>query len=247
MLCLSTLCRDRDAFAASSHDLSRCVRRFREHYFSTPVVVGRYYDPQTGQFLSVDPMVEQTRQAYLYSGDDPVNGIDPSGLVPSCQWWNIVCQVAALADSMSQGAWGWLQGDSAQQSCSGIGWQAATLCGVGSFLATGMTMLGGDGDAAGEEEILTRRIAGDGMIGERGIQVPSLEVGRGEGWRIDIENPAPGRRPGQMHLQDYSGHKYFFNFRTGNFEGLSVRQMKQFSRSANFRRAILKGLSHLGY
>ena len=42
-------------------------------------LIGRYYDPQTGQFLSVDPKVEQTKQAYLYVGDDPVNSTDPSG------------------------------------------------------------------------------------------------------------------------------------------------------------------------
>jgi hypothetical protein len=45
------------------------------------VVVGRYYDPQTGQFLSVDPELEQTQQAYAYTQDDPVNTVDPSGRV----------------------------------------------------------------------------------------------------------------------------------------------------------------------
>ena len=45
-------------------------------------LVGRYYDPQTGQFLSVDAMIEQTEQAYLYVGDDPVDGTDPTGLAP---------------------------------------------------------------------------------------------------------------------------------------------------------------------
>jgi len=43
-------------------------------------VVGRYYDPVTGQFLSVDPKVQQTLQAFLYAGDDPVDTNDPSGL-----------------------------------------------------------------------------------------------------------------------------------------------------------------------
>jgi len=43
-------------------------------------VVGRYYDPGTGQFLSVDPLVNETGQPYAYTGDDPVNGTDPLGL-----------------------------------------------------------------------------------------------------------------------------------------------------------------------
>ena len=46
----------------------------------TSSTVHRYYDPTTGQFLSVDPLVETTGQAYSYVGDDPVNTSDPLGL-----------------------------------------------------------------------------------------------------------------------------------------------------------------------
>ena len=43
-------------------------------------LVERYYDPATGQFLTVDPLVDETGQAYAYAGNDPVNGTDPNGL-----------------------------------------------------------------------------------------------------------------------------------------------------------------------
>ena len=43
--------------------------------------VHRYYDPTTGQFLTVDPLVSQTGQPFSYTNDDPVNGSDPSGLI----------------------------------------------------------------------------------------------------------------------------------------------------------------------
>ena len=43
-------------------------------------LVNRSLDPGTGQFLSVDPMVDATGQPYAYAGDDPVNGVDPDGL-----------------------------------------------------------------------------------------------------------------------------------------------------------------------
>jgi len=46
-------------------------------------LIGRYYDPATGQFLSVDPLVDETGQPYAYTGDDPVNAVDPTGLCSS--------------------------------------------------------------------------------------------------------------------------------------------------------------------
>jgi RHS repeat-associated protein len=41
----------------------------------------RYYDPATGQFLSRDPLAAITGSAYGYVFGDPLNGIDPSGMV----------------------------------------------------------------------------------------------------------------------------------------------------------------------
>ena len=41
--------------------------------------INRYYDPATGQFLSVDPAVAVTQAPYPYAGDDPVNASDPTG------------------------------------------------------------------------------------------------------------------------------------------------------------------------
>jgi RHS repeat-associated protein len=40
----------------------------------------RYYDPQTGQFISVDPDVSQTSQPYAYADGDPVSITDLNGL-----------------------------------------------------------------------------------------------------------------------------------------------------------------------
>jgi len=45
----------------------------------------------TGQFLSVDPEVQQTQQAYLYVGDDPVNGADPSGMADTGSHGYVQC------------------------------------------------------------------------------------------------------------------------------------------------------------
>jgi hypothetical protein len=43
-------------------------------------VVGRYYDPGTVQFLSVDPKVHETQQPYIYANDDPTGATDPLGM-----------------------------------------------------------------------------------------------------------------------------------------------------------------------
>jgi RHS repeat-associated protein len=43
----------------------------------------RTYDPTTGQFLSIDPMVETTRAPYTYASDNPFTDADPTGLVAS--------------------------------------------------------------------------------------------------------------------------------------------------------------------
>jgi RHS repeat-associated protein len=43
-------------------------------------LINRYYDPQTGQFLTVDPLVDVTGMPYAYGADDPVLTADPSGL-----------------------------------------------------------------------------------------------------------------------------------------------------------------------
>ena len=40
----------------------------------------RYYDPTTGQFLTIDPLVGLTRSPYGYAGGNPINNVDPTGL-----------------------------------------------------------------------------------------------------------------------------------------------------------------------
>lgn len=39
----------------------------------------RYYQPQTGEFISVDPDISDTDTAYTYANDDPIANDDPTG------------------------------------------------------------------------------------------------------------------------------------------------------------------------
>ena len=43
------------------------------------ILVHRYYDPSTGQFLSVDPTVANTKQPYVYASNNPINRRDVNG------------------------------------------------------------------------------------------------------------------------------------------------------------------------
>lgn len=52
-------------------------------------LINRYYDPTTGQFLSMDPLVDITQSAYGYVEDNPLNAIDPNGL--GCGAFSFVC------------------------------------------------------------------------------------------------------------------------------------------------------------
>jgi RHS repeat-associated protein len=44
-------------------------------------LINRYYDPATGQFLSLDPYLNSTRQPYIYADGNPVTFTDPVGLM----------------------------------------------------------------------------------------------------------------------------------------------------------------------
>ena len=57
-------------------------------------LVHRYLDNETGQFISIDPLVDQTREAYVYAGDGPTMGIDPMGT--DVEAWCLQVSVAIL-------------------------------------------------------------------------------------------------------------------------------------------------------
>ena len=45
--------------------------------------MNRYYDPVTGEFVTIDPDVAKTGVSYAYAGEDPTNETDPAGLIPN--------------------------------------------------------------------------------------------------------------------------------------------------------------------
>jgi hypothetical protein len=82
--------------------------------------------------------------------------------------------------------------------------------------------------------------------GEGGTQVTSRTLMQNEDYHVDVENPNPGVRAGQLHLQDYVRNKYQYNFETGEFEGLPNSLAKQVASNPAVARAIATGLRYLG-
>jgi filamentous hemagglutinin len=79
-----------------------------------------------------------------------------------------------------------------------------------------------------------------------GTQVNSKTLWKGSGKeRIDVENPNPSKRPGQIHYQDNSGNKYIFDPSTGKFKN-APKKVNDLLNNEKFKSAIEKGLKYLG-
>ncbi|MFI1915009.1 hypothetical protein [Nocardia sp. NPDC020380] len=88
------------------------------------------------------------------------------------------------------------------------------------------------------------------MLGKSGANTTSKTLtqppAKGPYYRIDVENPSPGVRPGQMHLQDDMGNKYYYNFNTGKFEDAPDSFINKIMKDPQYQRAIRKGAAMLG-
>jgi hypothetical protein len=65
-------------------------------------------------------------------------------------------------------------------------------------------------------------------------------------YRIDVEDPIPGERAGQMHLQDDRYGKYYYNFNTQEFEGAPKSLIKKIQGDNAYQNALNKGARFLG-
>ena len=84
-----------------------------------------------------------------------------------------------------------------------------------------------------------------GMLGWGGTRVTSHTLWESEGSHIDVENPNPGQRPGQIHFQDASGSKYLYDLETKSFRG-APNAVNELLGREDVQRAIQTGLKYLG-
>lgn len=113
---------------------------------------------------------------------------------------------------------------------------------VGAEIAAGKffgVVLGTIGKWTGK---IGEQVAKGGMLGERGVQTASKTLWRGEGKaRLDVENPNPGQRPGQLHYQDNAGNKYLYDPATNSFPN-APNSVNKLLDDARFQQAIDKGM-----
>ena len=165
----------------------------------------RWYDPTTGQFLSVDPDLAQTGATYNYAGDDPTTDTDPTGL----HWWNTVWNVVTTPARLASDGIGWawyqtgLAGDAqsaadfwANLATSGCSSWAEKLAGNvfgplaelgtrGNIGATALTLGGGlaGGAADGAADAGASEAAKPpGFDPDTWTQMPGTRVGTGLHW-----------------------------------------------------------------
>jgi hypothetical protein len=84
------------------------------------------------------------------------------------------------------------------------------------------------------------------MLGAGGTKIFSSTVWKGEGKaRLDVENPNPGQRPGQIHFQDNTGNKYMYDTVTKSFP-TAPNSVNKLLSDPGFAQGIQKGLKYLG-
>ena len=60
-----------------------------------------------------------------------------------------------------------------------------------------------------------------------------------------MKHMAPGKSPGNMHIQNYSDGKWLYDFEAGEFLGAPRALIRTASRNPEFQRAIDKGFQRL--
>ena len=89
------------------------------------------------------------------------------------------------------------------------------------------------------------------MLGANGPQFTSKTLWQGKQGRLDVENPNPGKRPGQIHFQQ-GNNKWIYDPTTNSFRparGTKIEApiwLDDLLGQNDFRNAIQKGLRYLG-
>ncbi len=190
-------------------------------------------------------------------------------------WWNPVAQQAVKV-TPNESEWktagrhignvaSMIQGIGEASAGSGFMLGGAVICGTGILCAPGVILIAGGATFAahGAGTALTAAaqeggLLGDGlvkMLGQQGPQFPSQTLWQGKQGHLDVENPAPGSRPGQIHFQTPGRGKgvlkWTYDPTTGDFlpagKGvLPPKWLTDLLKDEKFLKGLEKGLRYLG-
>ncbi|MGP4864048.1 hypothetical protein ACTXGK_07600 [Psychrobacter sp. T6-5] len=127
--------------------------------------------------------------------------------------------------------------------------------GILGLIAQGAIGVGGSRIVKGATSKASNSTSSSSMLGANGTQTSSKTVWKEKGSkaRIDVENPAPGERPGQVHYQDANNAKYYYNPADGKLytgkisDGLvAPKSIQKLLKNDDFKNGINKGLKYLG-
>ena len=209
----------------------------------------RDYDPETGRWTARDPIgfAGGDTNLYGYVLGDPINFIDSNGMSGMDWLWGaiynatggatvpqgVVDAAAGFGDALSFGLTDkirdWNGTNSGVDKCS-------SAYGAGEFVSNFVDLKKGavTGLAA---------IAKGSMLGARGTKTASKTLWKGKGKeRIDVENPNPGQRPGQVHYQDNNNNKYLYDPKTNSFPD-APKSVNNMLKDKKFKSAIDKAVS----
>ena len=132
---------------------------------------------------------------------------------------------------------------SATTTCAGL-----SLWGVGVSLPCGSPGVGStviDFRGKTTSKGKTKGEPNPNLLGFGGTPTTSSTVGKSKDYHIDVENPTPGYRAGQLHLQDKAGNKYIYDFETGTWKGMPKWLQQQIEDDPEVAAAIRKGRTYL--
>ncbi len=195
----------------------------------------RYYDPSTQQFLTVDPALASTEEAYAYASGSPTNFVDPLGLYydkpgdayrrPKKQDWLEGCHdpfciygraQLEVAEDYYESSKQW--GSAVGGACSAVGSY------LGGFLHFVNSLLTGEDDE--QVNKLLFMMAGDPLQLRMDDEVRYRFGNRANSWKFDglngkiqkLNEPDPYLGPGKNQYRIYARYRD----ETGEIHDISV-------------------------
>jgi RHS repeat-associated protein len=276
-----------EVFAEHQKTNKNQVRQTGNYYYGA-----RYYNPKWSTWLSVDPLVEETMDAYAYCYQNPINFVDPTGM--SGEGANNEYTIYKNKDGLviKKEYTGNKGGDeidyikevnvdettvskdyineysipvekeytagkpnnyeAAQKENPTPGHRKvhdkntdlAAYEFIANIFSGGSTQTASVVLRAAVKQV-GKEVAKKFLSNQTQTNSKTLWKGKGKE-RIDVENPNPSQRVGQVHYQDNNGNKYIYDPSKGAFNN-APDKVNKLLKNQDFKTGIEKGLKYLGY